>query len=363
MYKSVIKPLFFRFDPERVHNTIVKTGKLLGTNPVTRGVVRGLFHFEDEMLRVNVAGLSFRNPLGLAAGFDKNAELTQIIPEVGFGFMEVGAVTFHESEGNKGRHLVRLPADQSIIVYYGLKNKGSAKILKKLEGKNFKIPVGVNIAKTNRDDIRDEKSLEDFVEGYRVLSQRFSYSTINISCPNVQDGCSFQDPGMLRDLLLGISRLPKHSPIFLKVGNDQTETTLHKILEVSESFGDLIDGYIVSNLAKDRTKLLLKSSPELLAKLPVGGISGKPISKHANDLIRFAFRELKGKKTIIGLGGVFTAQDAYEKIRSGSSLVQLLTGMIYEGPAVVKHIKKGLAKLLVQDGFKNVADAVGVDVK
>ncbi len=187
MYKSVIKPLLFRFDPERVHNTIVTTGKILGSNLITRGAVRGLFHYEHESLRVEVAGMSFKNPLGLAAGFDKNAELTQIIPEVGFGFMEVGAVTLHESVGNAGNHLVRLPADQSIIVYYGLKNKGSEKILRKLEGKHFKIPVGVNIAKTNRDDIRDEKSLEDFVEGYRVLSRRFSYATINISCPNVQD--------------------------------------------------------------------------------------------------------------------------------------------------------------------------------
>ncbi len=168
---------------------------------------------------------------------------------------------------------------------------------------------------------------------------------------------------MLHNLLQGISALPKSAPIFLKVGNDQTEATLHEILQVAESFGALVDGYIISNLAKDRSKLHLQSSPELLAKLPRGGISGKPISKHANDLLRFAFKELAGKKVLVGLGGVFTAQDAYEKIKSGASLVQLLTGMIYEGPSVVKNIKKGLVSLLAQDGYKNISEAVGTNVK
>lgn len=359
MYHKILKPILFRFDPEQVHNTIVVTGRVLGSNPITRKAVRGLFHFSHPSLKQKIHGITFENPIGLSAGFDKNAELTNIIPSIGFGFMEVGAVTHKASLGNTGRHLVRLPEDQSIIVYYGLKNIGAEKVLRRLAKKNFRIPTGVNIAKSNRDDITGEASLQDFVAGYQQLSPRFSYTTLNISCPNVQDGCSFQDPVLLHELLTRIAELPKHGPVFVKIGNDHTESSLDKILETLESFPGLIDGMIISNLAKDRSRLQLRSPEARLNLLPHGGISGRPIASHSTTLIRHVARTTKKRYTLIGVGGVFTAEDAYAKIKAGASLVQIITGLIYGGPSTVKQINQGLVTLLTRDGFSSIQDAVG----
>jgi dihydroorotate dehydrogenase len=169
------------------------------------------------MLHTNVRGIKFANPVGLGAGFDKDVQLTSIIPHVGFGFMEVGAVTHYPYAGNTGLRLARLPKDKAIIVYYGLKNIGAEKIAEKLNTLKFSLPVGINIAKTNRADIVGEESVRDYVATYRALASRFSYVTLNVSCPNAQDGCMFQDPTMLDSLLEAIQKEQKTCPIFLKI--------------------------------------------------------------------------------------------------------------------------------------------------
>jgi dihydroorotate dehydrogenase len=358
MYENILKPIFFRFDPEHVHDFFVWFGEKLGNNSFGRWLVGIFCEYDNQALHTRVAGLNFKNPVGLAAGFDKDVRLTQIMPSVGFGFMEVGAITHHPFGGNKGRRLARLPEDKSLIVYYGLKNIGSEAIEKKLKQLQFKIPVGINIAKTNRMDIKGEKSAEDYAATYRMLAHYFAYVTLNISCPNAQDGCTFQDPALLDELLAAIAKEKKVGPVFLKLSTHLTAQEVDDILAVVEKYS-FVDGFVIGNLSKRRDILHLKSPPEKLNVIPRGGISGKPIKEISTNLIRHIYRKTKGKYTIIGLGGIFTAEDAYEKIKAGASLVQIITGLIYGGPQTVKKINKGLVALLARDGYAHISEAVG----
>ena len=360
MYESIIKPFFFWFDPERVHNFITSVGEWLGSFWLGRAIVRAICGYKNPMLETTVRGIHFKNPIGLGAGFDKDVRLTQIMPSVGFGFMEIGAITHLPYEGNPGPVLARLPADQSLIVYYGLKNHGADAINKKLDHLKFEIPVGVNIAKTNNAEIKGEKSVKDYLATYRILAPRFSYVTLNVSCPNAQDGCTFQDPKMLEDLLAVIAPEKKYGPVFLKISSHLSIKEVDDILAVVEKY-PFVDGFIVANLMKKRELYSFKSTEAELNKIPEGGISGKPMQKLSDDIIRHIYGSTKGKYILIGLGGVFTAEDAYEKIKAGASLVQMVTGLIYGGPLAVKRINRGLVKLLERDGFKHVAEAVGVD--
>lgn len=358
MYKRILKPIFFRFDPETIHDFFTAVGEFLGTFALTRWIV-GLFcEYDHPALRTRVLGIDFKNPIGLAAGFDKDVRLTQIMPAVGFGFEEVGAVTRYPYEGNKGLRLARLPADQSLIVYYGLKNIGAEAIEKKLRELRFAIPVGINIAKTNRADIKGGKSLEDYAATYRMLGKYFAYVTLNVSCPNAQDGCMFQDPELLDKLLHVIAKEKKACPVLLKISTHLTEKEADDVLAVVAKY-PFVDGFVVGNLSKRRDILTFKSPKERLDLIPAGGISGKPIRELATGLIRHIYRATNGRYVIVGLGGVFTAEDAYEKIKAGASLVEIVTGLIYNGPTAVKQINRKLVALLARDGYAHVGDAVG----
>ena len=357
-YERILKPIFFSFDPESVHVFFRWFGELLGRFALSRWIVKRFCDYEHPALRTRVAGIDFKNPVGLAAGFDKDVRLTKIMPSVGFGFMEVGAVTRYPYGGNTGMRVARLPEDQSIVVYYGLKNIGAEVIEQKLQHLKFEIPVGINIAKTNRADIKGEKSFEDYAATYRMLAKYFAYVTINVSCPNTQDGCSCQEPRLLDNLLAILAKEKKYGPIFLKISTDLSLKEIDEILAVVEKY-PFVDGFIVGNLAKRREILRLKSSPEQLNLVPQGGISGKPICDLSTKLIRHIYQKTSGKYVIIGLGGVFTAEDAYEKIKAGASVIQMITGLIYCGPMVVKNINKGLVKLLARDGFAHISDAIG----
>jgi dihydroorotate dehydrogenase len=370
MYEHLLKPIFFLFDPENEHDFFVWFGEKLGATALGRALV-GLFcRYRHPSLHTSVAGIEFENPIGLGAGFDKDVHLTKIMPAVGFGFMEVGAVTHHPYEGNKGLRVARLAADNSLIVYYGLKNIGAEAIIKKLPrlqnaAGEFAIPVGVNIAKTNRADIKGPASIEDYAASYRMLSPHFSYVTLNVSCPNAQDGTLFQDPKMLDGLLAALAREEKKVPVFLKISNHLSPAEVDDILAVVKKY-PFVDGFVIGNLSKRRDELSFKSSKKELDVIPQGGISGAPIREISTNMVRHIYSKTNaagGKYIIIGLGGVFTAEDAYEKILAGASLVQIVTGLIYNGPTVVKRINKGLVKLLERDGYAHVAEAVGKGVR
>jgi dihydroorotate dehydrogenase len=358
MYEKLLKPILFRFDPERVHDFFVGFGEGLGNFALGRALVWAACEYEHPALATEVRGVHFRNPIGLGAGFDKDVRLTRIMPAVGFGFMEVGAVTHYPYEGNPKPRLARLPADRSLIVYYGLKNEGAEAVAQKVDRLQFDIPVGLNIAKTNRADIKGERSVEDYAATYRLLASKFAYVTLNVSCPNAQDGCTFQDPRLLDELLSAIGREKKYGPVFLKISNHLSNEETDTVLKVVEKH-PCVDGFVVANLSKRRDLLNLQSSVELLEVIPQGGISGAPVRARSTELVRHLYRAGKGRYAIIGIGGVFTAEDAYEKIKAGASLVQIVTGLIYGGPLAVKHIKQGLVKLLERDGFKNIGEAVG----
>ncbi len=358
MYEKILKPVFFRFDPEAIHDFFVAFGIMLGACPLSRWVVGIFCEYEHPALRTRVAGIDFRNPVGLAAGFDKDVRLTKIMPSVGFGFMESGAVTRYPYKGNDGLRLARLPADQSLVVYYGLKNIGAEAVARNLRHLEFRIPVGLNIAKTNRADIKGDLSIEDYAATYRMLAGRFSYVTLNVSCPNAQDGCLFQEPHLLDALLAAMAKEEKKGPIFLKLSVHLRTDEIDAILEVVDRY-PFVDGFVIGNLAKRREMLRLTSPPEQLNAVPEGGISGRPIRELSTNLIRYLYRKTKGRYAIIGLGGIFTAEDAYEKIKAGASLVQIITGLIYGGPGTVKKINRGLVELLTRDGYQSIGEAVG----
>ncbi len=355
LYKTIFKPIAFRHDPEKVHDFIIKLGKFLGSTNITRYITKLLFYYSnDKYLSQNIKGLRFKNPIGLAAGFDKNAELTEILSEVGFGFIEVGSITGEYCEGNPKPRLWRAKKSKSLVVYYGLKNDGSEKISQRLSQLSFKIPVGISIAKTNSQcTINPDEAINDYLKTYRLFRDIGDYYTINISCPNAFGGQPFTDPELLDRLLAAIAKEPKTKPIFLKLSPDLSENELEAILRISERYD--IDGFICSNLTKNR------SNPKILDKdlSEKGGLSGKVQEDLSNRQIEYIHRKYGKKYIIIGCGGIFSAQDAYGKIRLGASLLQLITGMIFEGPQLISEINRELVYLLKQDNYNNISEAVG----
>jgi len=357
-YKNLLKPIFFKMDPENAHDMMSDMGKILGKNFIGRGLTSLSFGYSNPALHQKILGIDFKNPVGLAAGFDKNAELTDIIPKVGFGFEEVGSITGEPCEGNQKPRLWRLKKSQALVVNYGLKNDGCEKISERLKNKKFIFPVGISIAKTNAPNTCEtDAGVKDYVKAFKHFTNIGAYFTINISCPNAYGGQPFTDPAKLKKLLTELDKIPTEKPIFLKFSPDITKANLDEILHIATQHR--IHGFICTNLTKprDNKKIIDKDVPQ------VGGISGKVVEDLADEMIKHLYQKTKGKYIIIGLGGVFNAADAYKKIKLGSSLVQLITGMIYEGPEVISEINLGLVKLLKKDGYKNISEAIGADNK
>ncbi len=356
LYQKLLKPIFFRFDPERVHNAVTFYGEALGKCWLTRKLISLFLNYKNPKLTQTIHGITFFNPLGLSAGFDKDARLMRIMPTIGFGFEEIGSITGEPCIGNPRPRLWRLPQHKSIVVYYGLKNPGCEAVARKLAGKKFAFPLGISVAKTNcRETVDIEAGIRDYLKAFQTLEPYADYLTINISCPNAYGGEPFTDAERLELLLKEIDKIKTKKPVFLKVSPDLSKEEVDKLLRVTQKHN--VQGWIISNLTKIREGSGV--SPEELSKVGSGGLSGKLVEKRANEMISYVYKRTDGKLTIIGVGGIFTAEDAYEKIKSGASLLQMITGMIFEGPQVVRKINKGLVKLLEQDGYENIAGAVG----
>lgn len=354
MYKNVVKPVFFRIDPETVHHRITRTGVVLGSNLFTRSITRSLFYFRHHALKLNVAGIDFDNPVGLAAGFDKNAQLYNILPEVGFGFAELGSVTGEPCEGNPLPRLFRVPREKSIIVNYGLCNDGCEVISRRLEEVRFKIPIGFSVAKTNDPKLGVEEGIQDYRKAFVRMHPLGAYTTVNVSCPNTSDGITYQYPQKLAPLLKALSKESHLKPVFLKLKSDFSNVELSEIIDIVNEH-DWVTGVIVSNLRTNRDGL--KTSKSDLDQLSVkGGLSGLPLQEQSNKAISFVAK--RTNKVIIGCGGIFTGQDAYDKIKRGASLVQLVTSLIYEGPGVVSRINRELVDIIQKKGFGSIKDVV-----
>lgn len=349
LYVNFLKPIFFLIDPEVMHDVIIWTGRILGSNNPTKKLTNLFFYYSNKSLEQKILGVKFPNPVGLSAGFDKNAKLTGILPYVGFGFSEVGTITGEAYSGNPKPRLLRLIRSKSLIVNYGLKNTGCEKISDYLRKQKFIFPVITSIGKTNnRSTVKVEAGIEDYIKAFQHFTDIGQFFDINISCPNTFGGQPFSDPKKLHQLLLQIDKIPTKKPIFIKMPPDLTDKELDGILNVIRKHK--ISGFICTNLAKNHR----------IAKK--GGLSGKVVEDLADNLISKIYRKTKGKYVIIGVGGIFSAEDAYKKIKLGASLVELITGMIFEGPQVISEINQGLVKLLQKDGYKNISQAVGTGV-
>lgn len=356
-YKAIFRRVFFRVDPEIIHDRFIKIGEFLGGNFLTRGLILLLFSYSNDKLLQTIAGIKFENPVGLAAGFDKDGKLTNILPSVGFGYAEIGSITGESCPGNSKPRLWRLPKSKSLIVNYGLKNEGCEKISKRLKNRDFTIPIGTSIAKTNNKKTAGmTKGVEDYVKAYKKFTDVGSYFAINISCPNTFGGQPFTDPERLDQLLGEIDKIQTKKPIFLKLSPDLTDQEIDKILKVASQ--RKVDGFICTNLSekRDSKKIMDDNVPSK------GTLSGKLVEDLANQQISYVYQKTKGKYIIIGCGGIFSAEDAYKKIKLGASLTQLITGMIYEGPQLISEINQGLIKLLKKDGYESISQAIGAGV-
>lgn len=356
-YTHGFKPIAFRFDPETVHDRMLRVGVRLGRSRFGRAVTRQLFFYEHPVLRQTLVGVEFPNPIGLAAGFDKNAELLRILPEVGFGFVEVGSITGQPCEGNARPRLWRVPAARSLLVYYGLKNDGAEAIGARLRGQRCAVPVGISVAKTNNAACADRVvGIADYVHAHTHTADIGAYTTVNISCPNAFGGQPFTDPESLDLLLTALEQVETAKPVFVKLSPDLSEAQVDALLGVMDRHH--VQGIICSNLTKDH------GGPQVAGlDLPAqGGFSGKVQEPASDAQLAYVYKQTRGRYVLVGCGGVFSAADAYKKIRLGASLVQLITGMIFEGPSLIGEINAGLVELLRRDGFASIADAVGVDV-
>lgn len=357
-YRNVLKPIFFQIDAENVHNMMVSTGEFLGKFDPTKTALHQLFAYQHPMLHQRIAGITFENPIGLAAGFDYDAHLTQILSDVGFGFQTIGTVTAEYYEGNQKPRLGRLPKSKSLLVNKGYKSAGVDAIVEKLQDKNFAIPVGMSVGSTNREYESSKEQIENFLTTFKKAEKklkRVRYYELNISCPNLKTGEPFTTPDRLKPLLKEVEKLQLKKPVFIKMPTDISAAQSNALLKVADKFS--ITGAIIGNLTKDRKNPDL--DPEEVARATKGNFSGKPTEKRTNALLAAAYKEYHKRFVFIGCGGVFSAEDAYRKIKLGASLIQMITGMIYQGPQVIGEINHGLVELLKKDGYGNIGEAVG----
>lgn len=362
-YQKVAKPIMFKHQADNVHHGLIRTGKRVQKIPGVKHLPK-LWSYQDKMLETEVAGMQFRNPVGLSAGFDKALELPALMKSVGFGWMTGGSVTFGEYEGNPKPWFYRLPNSKALVVNAGLPSEGTSVVAKRVSMYSAKLftafPLNVSVAKTNsKDCASDELAIADYCESLAVFDKlaQVTMLEINISCPNTFGGEPFTTPDRLKKLLQSVDKLQLKKPVFIKMPVSLPDQEFDALTEVVTKHK--ITGLAISNLLKDRTKVQLKDDLPATIK---GNLSGAPTRDVSTHLIRQTYQKYGDKLVIIGIGGVFSAEDAYEKIRAGASLVALVTGLIYEGPQLVGDINHGLAKLLKKDGFKHISEAVGKEV-
>lgn len=360
IYRTVIKPLFFLLDPEFVHVTMVNFGEFIGRMGIARVKVRFFTTFDQPALSQNISDVIFAHPVGLAAGFDYEARLTQTLAPWGFGFQTVGTITNEPYEGNERPMLGRLPKSQSLLVNKGFKNLGAESTIKHLEGLQFQIPVGISIGRTNSLELKTQRdSIEDIISTFTKFEKSslpHAYYELNISCPNLKGDVEFYTPAHLEELLIAVDKLLIKRPLFVKMPIEKSDKEIEEMLTVIARHSP--KGVIFGNLQKDRKDPRFDSVE--IASAGKGNFSGKPTYVRSNELISLAYKKYSERFVIIGCGGIFSAEDAYTKIRLGASLVQLITGMIYEGPQLIAQINMKLEDMLKRDGYEHISEAVGV---
>jgi dihydroorotate dehydrogenase len=342
MYKLIIRPILFLFDPEKVHYFTFSLIRFLCKIPLVTSIFRGLYQVNDKKLERNLFGLTFRNPVGLAAGFDKNAVLYNELANFGFGFIEIGTVTPEGQVGNPKKRLFRLKDDQGIINRMGFNNEGLEIAINQLKKNKGKLIIGGNIGKNTQTS--PENYTEDYKTCFNGLHPYVDYFVLNVSCPNVGSHAKLNDKAYLVELITACQQLNNtketQKPILLKIAPDLNNLQLDEIIElVAET---KIDGVIASNTSTTRDNL--KASKQLLEEIGNGGVSGQPIKNQSTKVIQYLADNSNKSFPIIGVGGIHSAKDAIEKIKAGADLVQIYTGFIYKGPSLIKKINKAILK-------------------
>jgi dihydroorotate dehydrogenase len=363
LYKKQIRPILFSLDAEHAHDLAIGVASQVHGLEYVRSALARYTRVEDARLSVDVAGLTCHNPVGLAAGYDKSGRAVDGLAALGFGHIEVGSVSIDPSEGNPKPRLFRLPEDEAVIVHYGLQNDGAEVVRRRLSARETGIPVGVNIVKTNRGMEAPPESADTIINEYVDAVQRLhdcaDYLTLNLSCPNTEDGRDFfADPDHTLLLMTALKDLVISKPMFLKISPMGDDAADDALLECVDPFS-FVSGFIYNLVPGGSAKL--KSPAEMWRDLP-GALAGRPVQDQMDLKIASLYGRMDRKRyRIIGAGGVSCAEDAYRKIRLGASMVQLLTALVYEGPWLVKRINEGLCRLLDRDGVNHVSDIVGVD--
>lgn len=356
-FYRLIRPLLFAIDAERVHHAALHAGRLLGAIPAVRGLLSSHMCVHDPRLRVDCMGLTFSSPLGIAAGFDKNAQLLDLLPALGFGFLEVGTTTARAWQGNPRPRLFRLAEDQAIVNRMGLNNEGARIVATRVRSVAPRVPVGINIGRVN--DRPNGNAIQDYVDVMRLVQDASAYVAINVSCPNTGDGRTFEEPEALGQLLGHLraeASLPR-VPWLLKLSPDLPVVASLRLVDVAVEHG--VAGFILTNTTVARQDL--RTRPRQLARVGRGGLSGRPLRDRSQAMLLSVYRHLRGARPLIGVGGISDAADAYARIRAGASLLQVYTGLIYEGPTLVRNILLGLLDRLERDGVHRLQDVVGVD--
>lgn len=342
MYKSILKPLLFRLDPEKAHYLTFDLLKIFLGNPVSKAISKAMFEVKHPKLEKELFGIRFKNPVGLAAGLDKDAKAFNELSALGFGFIEIGTLTPKAQPGNDKPRLFRLPKDSALINRMGFNNEGVDAAVKRLKHKNPGVIIGGNIGKNKI--TANEDANKDYEYCFHALFDVVDYFVVNVSSPNTPNLRALQDKEPLMALLNGLQVLNaqknKRKPILLKIAPDLTDSQLDDIIEIVAN--TKIDGIIATNTTIAREPLTY-SKTEIEA-IGMGGLSGKPLTKRSTEVIRYLKTKSNNAFPVIGVGGIHSAEDAIEKLNTGADLIQLYTGFIYEGPALIKSINKALIK-------------------
>ena len=342
MYKYILRPILFCFDPEKVHHFTFSAIKFIHLIPGISSLTKNLYSSKDQKLERTVFGVKFPNPVGLAAGFDKNAKLFNQLSNFGFGFIEIGTVTPKSQPGNPKKRVFRIPADKGLINRMGINNDGATTTLTRLK-KNKHIIIGGNIGKNTSTPNKD--AIADYLFNFNTLHDHVDYFVVNVSCPNVTSFTQLQDKDFLVDLATKMEEInsnkDKRKPILLKIAPNLNTKQLDEIIELINSSG--FDGVVATNTSTSRDNL--NTSNEKIKAIGNGGLSGKPLTSSSTKVIKYLAQKSNKSFPIIGVGGIHSVEDAMEKINAGADLIQLYTGFIYEGPGLIKKINKQLLKL------------------
>lgn len=366
VYQNFIKPVLFLISADTIHVLFLRFGKLIGKFSFLKWLIKKSWSYQNAKLRQKVLGLHFENPVGLSAGFDYNADLVEVLPNLGFGFNTVGTVTFEPYGGNSLPMIARLIKSKSLLINKGFKNEGIQKVLNSIPKGVHKGVRGVSIGVTNKFYNSYEEMIDNLIEGFKLAEayKEFEYYEFNISCPNLKNITNIkQKINTPTGIVLALKRIKELKivrPVLIKMPLEYSDNDeMFSLIDVIVPYS-FVQGLIFSNLAKDRTNKAFDK--EEIAQAPVGNFSGKPTEEKSNELLRFAYKKYSSRFILIGTGGVFSAEDAYKKIKNGATLVQMITGMIFQGPQVVGEINSGLVSLLERDGHKNIREAIGFDV-